>query len=167
MNRVWMTLCLAGAVGCATSEADDGEQEAVAAVTRPSLSSICGHVCRNSHFGLSCSDTRPTVGEVNVSALPLLEGASKAIVPGVTTADWSSTSCPNCQWSLISVTDLDTSAPVSSSHYLVASAATNVHTSTWGTSLYQINMQIYDPTDASVGVCDLHVVSVLQVGPPQ
>lgn len=166
MNRAWMTLCLAGLVGCVGSEADDRDDvqgEVASAVTRPSLSSICSSKCRNSHFALACVDQRNT-GAVNISVIPLLEGTSIVPIPEIgTTTGWSSTSCPNCTWHLVSVTG--PGGGTVTSGVAVASAAVNVNRSNGGDWDGHVNIQITDPTDASVGVCNLSVPIELVNGP--
>lgn len=139
--------------GCAAMD-DDGE--ATSAVSRPPLSSICGSICNNSHNARSCLDQR-TSGVVNVSVFPLIEGATfqPASILGTTTG-WSSTSCPNCQWHLVSITN-DRNGSVVTTGITQAANDVNLQRTVNGQSdnSYQVNIEISDPTDASVGVCAL------------
>ncbi len=153
--------------GCA--EMDDGaaladESPATSAVTRPPLSSICSSTCNNSHDVRSCLDQR-TSGTVNVSVFPLIQGTTflPATILGTTTG-WSSTSCPNCQWHLVAITN--SRGGVVTSGVTQAPDDVNLQEAVHGQSdqTFNVAIQISDPTDASVGVCNLNVGIELVTG---
>lgn len=154
MRNVWLSLgaCMLITTGCVDSSAgNDGSSEAASALTRPSLSSICSFTCNNSHLQHTCFDQR-TTGAVNVSVFPLLEG--KTVLPASiikNPGSWSNTSCPNCQWHLVSAIGPGT--------FTTRTDDFNVQRANTGQSdtTTQVNIQIVDPTDASVGVCNLSV----------
>jgi hypothetical protein len=161
MRNMWLTLsvCALGMIGCVDSgDSNENEGDVISAVTRPPLSSICSFVCNNSHLQHTCFDQR-TSGQVNVSVFPLIEG--KTVLPATiinNAGSWSNTSCPNCQWNLVS--------PQPSSFVSTATDDVNVHHNVNGQtdSITQVNIQIVDPTDASVGVCNLSVGVELVTG---
>lgn len=150
--------------GCLSQEEEpppssDAESGTSAQLTRPSLSSICSAACNNSHTVKSCFDQRGVGASVNVSVFALIEGAS--FVPSTTlgtTRGYTSTSCPHCQWHLVSVINDRSGLPVTTG---VSQAANdvNVERHSGGQNDWEghVNLQISDPTDASVGVCNLSV----------
>jgi hypothetical protein len=154
--------------GCTAMEDGAGtgdEGQATSAVSRPPLSSICGSLCNNSHNVRSCLDQR-TSGIVNVSVFPLIEGATfrPAAILGTSTS-WLNTSCPNCQWHLVSITN-DRNGGVVTTGIAQAADDVNLQRTVNGQSdmSYHVNIEIADPTDASVGVCDLSVGIELVTG---
>ena len=161
MRNMWLTLsvCALGMLGCADmGDGNDNEGDVASALTRPALSSICGFTCNNSHLQHTCFDQR-TSGQVNVSVFPLIEG--KTVLPASiinNPGSWSNTSCPNCQWHLVS--------PSLGTNVSVATDDVNIHRTVNGQSdmITQVNIQIVDPTDASVGVCNLSVGVELVTG---
>lgn len=144
-------------VGCVApgEDATEAHQE----LTRPPLSSICSYACNSSHQDPYCSDTSSAFGSVNVSVFPLIEG--KPVVPATPIGNlgsWATTSCPNCQWSVTSVIDSN-GVPANSSWISRARNDVNVQRSgdvflQWSAN---VDITIADPTDASVGVCNLSV----------
>lgn len=151
---------IAGCVAPPTDdEAPDLADHELVTSSRPSLSSICSFVCNNSHGQRACGDQRDS-GQVNVAVHPLLEGTTK--VPSTilgTTTGWASTSCPNCQWQLESVTTnfvIGTKPDVAQATNGVAvfKTVSSSRSYEWeGT----VALRIFDPTDASVGTCKLSV----------
>jgi hypothetical protein len=158
-------LYLFGCTGVGDGAGAVDESNAASAVSRPLLSSICGSICNNSHDIRSCLDQR-TSGIVNVSVFPLIQGATflPASILGTTTG-WSSTSCPNCQWHLVSITN-DRNGGVVTSGITQTADDVNLQRTVNGQSdmSFHVNIEISDPTDASVGVCDLSVGIELVTG---
>ena len=168
MGRMRMKILLLTLVvcfaGCMPEPEEDDVADAVegdaADALSTSLSSICSFVCNNSHGQRSCGDQRSS-GQVNVAVAPLLENTTK--VPDTilgTTRGWTSTSCPNCQWQLESVT----------TNELIGGGNPDVVQSTNGVAIVKtvsssrsyewagtVVLRIFDPTDASVGTCRLSV----------
>lgn len=149
---------LSGCAGMDDGAAGVDESHVASAVTRPPLSSICSSTCNNSHNVRSCLDQRIS-GTVNVSVFPLIQGTTflPATILGTTTG-WSSTSCPNCQWHLVSITN-DRNGGVVTSGITQAPDDVNLQIAGHGQTdqTFNVNIQISDPTDASVGVCNLNV----------
>ena len=161
MKFMYACVAVFGAYLSGCTEVDDGaavagEGHVASAVTRPPLSSICSWACNNSHHVRSCFDQR-TSGTVNVSVFPLIQGTTfvPATILGTTTG-WSSTSCPNCQWRLVSITR-DRDGGVVTGGVTQALNDVNLQEAVHGQSdsIFHVNIEISDPTDASVGVCDL------------
>lgn len=172
---VLLGMCLMGCVGVEDEALyedetwDQIDDELVAPASRPPLSSICGFRCNNSHGQQVCGDHRSS-GQVGVAIFPLLENTTK--VPSTilgTTTGWASTSCPNCQWQLQSIT---THHVMGGTRPSVVQATNDVSVSKtvsvspeydWlGTAV----LRIWDPTDASVGTCTLSVGANLSGGFP-
>jgi hypothetical protein len=137
-------------------------EQPIAVATRPSLASICGYRCNDSHFGSDCYDQRSS-GQVNISVFPLLEGKTKTPSPIIgINAGWNQTSCPNCLWQLNDVST-NWKFPASASGPTVAQATNDVNVSKFITAgrLYEwdgvVSITIWDPTDGSVGTCVLNV----------
>jgi len=172
MKRLMLTVFALGMYACAADpvgvgsepptddETADQADHELAIASRPSLSSICGFVCNNSHGQRSCGDQRDS-GQVNVGVFPLLENTTK--VPDAvlrTTSGWTSTSCPNCQWQLESVT---TNELFGGTKPDVAQATNDVSVfkTVSSSRSYEwagtVVLRIFDPTDASVGTCSLSV----------
>lgn len=160
MCAATLGMYLSGCTEMADSTGAGEEGQVANAVSRPLLSSICSSICNNSHNVRSCFDQRALgAGAVDVSVFPLIEGTTfqPTTILGTTTG-WSSTSCPNCQWQLQSVTNDVTGAVVKNG---ITLSAINVivlrnsisHSDWFG----HVNIAISDPTDASVGVCNLSV----------
>jgi hypothetical protein len=139
-----------------------GEELAVdeeVASLRPSLASICSYRCFNSHGAYACGDSRFT-GQANVGVYPLIENATKVPSTLLGTAGWSSTSCPNCQWTLNSITTTYLQGGTGPSSATAVNNA-SVHKTMSQPIEYEWNgtfsITIWDPTDASVGTCTLNV----------
>lgn len=145
--------------GCVDAdEGNEGEDAVRSAVTRPPLSSICSAACATQNGQPFCEAAAST-GGVSVRVFPRLEG--KTVTPATelhNPGSWSSTSCPSCQWRLVSVDDLPAHPPFPPSTSLRTNSvqlSRNAIDSDW---TGRVNLQIFDPTDSSVGVCDLHVL---------
>jgi hypothetical protein len=161
--RMMLVVNLAATVMGCLEFPEDGERldefveestaQSIEVATRPSLASICGHRCRDSHFGTDCYDQRSS-GQVNNSVFPLLEGKYKT--------EWNQTSCPSCQWQLNGISTT-WKFPTSASGPTVNQATNDVNVSKLITAgwIYEwegtVSITIWDPTDASVGTCSLNV----------
>lgn len=156
-------------IGCLGAEVDPMSDELVMPVSRPPLSQICDFRCHNSHGWFQCTDDRAS-GEANVAIAPLLEGTTKvASTIWGTTSGWASTSCPNCQWQLQRITTTflfgGTVPSVNSSAIDDVGISKNVNPRGYEWDGV-VSLRIWDPTDASVGTCDLNVDVSLIGGQP-
>ena len=146
-------LAMFGCVG--VDEGNENELEVTSAVTRPSLSSICSSACSNLRGKNVCTDSA-SQGGVHVRVFPRLEGKTKTPATEINNpGSWSGTSCPNCEWHLVSVSNLTVPFPptwTTSTNSVQLNR--NAVLSDWSG---QVKIQITDPTDASVGVCNLSV----------
>lgn len=173
--------CLSGCTGVDDGAAVADEGHVASALARPPLNLICSSICNNSHNVRSCLDQR-TSGTVNVSVFPLLAeidphaaiplvpigGPPTTFLPSTilgTTTGWSSTSCPHCQWHLVSITN-DRNGGVVTSGVTQSPSDVNLQRAVNGQTdmSFHVNIEISDPTDASVGVCDLSVGIELVTG---